>query len=66
MSSQCILCQKWYHYQEDKPLCRSCYRKFKLLEIYDRPNEVFEWAEVDTLQEDVQRRFPAEDYAEEE
>ena len=43
MSSQCLLCQKWYHYQEDKPLCRSCYRKFKLLEIYDRPNDVFEW-----------------------
>lgn len=41
-SHQCKLCKGWFHYSEDKPVCRACYLKFKWLEIYDRENEVFE------------------------
>lgn len=44
-SKQCLLCQMWHHYQEDWPVCRSCYQKFKWLEIYDRPNKIFGWEE---------------------
>ena len=45
VSQQCLLCGLYYHYAADKPVCKSCYQKFKWMEIYDLPNNLFEWGE---------------------
>lgn len=45
VSQQCLLCGLYYHYERDKPVCKSCYHKFKLMEIYDIQNKLFEWGE---------------------
>lgn len=41
MSVQCRLCKLWFHYDEDQPVCASCYYMFKKMEIYGKPNNSF-------------------------
>lgn len=33
---QCLICGMWFHYDEDKPVCRTCYVSYKEWE-YTQP-----------------------------
>ena len=37
MSHQCLICQRWFHYVQDHPVCRLCYSNYKEWE-YDQPS----------------------------
>lgn len=38
MSHQCLLCDQWFHYAEDKPVCRQCWYDMKMNEYRNIPS----------------------------
>ncbi len=43
-SQQCKICEGWFHYAEDRSVCRKCYNDFKQFEIYGHSSK-FSWEE---------------------